>query len=141
MMLIMFINLGSTAAPEAVLSLSTVGLYLSYLMPISFFMVGRWRGTNPTDAPFRLGRWGTPINLFALSFGHLHDHLLAVTILSASNLGHYELQWTCTSYCHHFGIRGLVHDRQEEVYCAHFDPWYILRRLGLIKLAIMTWEE
>lgn len=69
MMLIMLINLGSTAALEAILSLSTVGLYLSYLMPITFFMVGRWRGTNPTNAPFRLGRWGTPINLFALAFG------------------------------------------------------------------------
>jgi choline transport protein len=69
MMLIMLINLESTAALEAILSLSTVGLYLSYLMPITFFMVGRWRGTNPTDASFRLGRWGTPINLFALAFG------------------------------------------------------------------------
>ena len=69
MMLIMLINLGSTAALEAVLFLSTVGLYLSYLMPISIFMVGRWRGTNPTDAPFCLGRWGTPTNLFALAFG------------------------------------------------------------------------
>lgn len=32
-------------------------------------MMARWRGDIPTDAPFRLGRWGTPINLFALAFG------------------------------------------------------------------------
>lgn len=69
MMLIMLINLGSSYALEAILSLATVGLYLSYLMPITFFMLGRIRGTIPTDAPFSLGRWGTPINIFALAFG------------------------------------------------------------------------
>jgi choline transport protein len=69
MMLIMLINLGSTLALEAILSLSTVALYLSYLMPITFFMIKRWQGDIPTHAPFRLGKWGLPINLFALAFG------------------------------------------------------------------------
>lgn len=69
MMLIMLINLGSTYALEAILSLSTVGLYLSYIMPITFFMIKRWQGEIPTHAPFRLGRWGLPINLLALAFG------------------------------------------------------------------------
>ena len=68
-MLIQLINLGSTYALEAILSLSTLGLYLSYVLPISFFMMARMRGDTPTDAPFRLGRWGLPINLFALAFG------------------------------------------------------------------------
>lgn len=69
MMLIMLINLGSTYALEAILSLSTLGLYVSYMMPILFFMMARMRGVTPTDAPFRLGKWGLPINIFALAFG------------------------------------------------------------------------
>lgn len=71
MMLIMLINLGSTVALEAILSLSAVGLYLSYMMPILFFMIKRYQGEIPTHAPFRLGKWGLPINLFALAFGLL----------------------------------------------------------------------
>jgi choline transport protein len=71
MMLIMLINLGSTVALEAILSLASVGLYLSYIMPIAFFMIKRWQGEIPTHAPFRLGKWGLPINLFALAFAIL----------------------------------------------------------------------
>ena len=55
MMLIQLINLSSTYVLEAILPLSTPGLYLSYIMPILFLMMARWRGTVLTDAS--LPKW------------------------------------------------------------------------------------
>lgn len=63
------INLGSTAAFTAILSLATVGLYASYVIPILFIVLRKLEGRQPTYGPFQLGRWGLPINLFGLAFG------------------------------------------------------------------------
>ncbi len=69
MCLIQLLNIASTAALEAILSLSTLALYFSYIMPIVFFLITRL--TNPAaipSAPFQLGRWGVPINVFAIVY-------------------------------------------------------------------------
>ncbi|KAF9895273.1 hypothetical protein FE257_000176 [Aspergillus nanangensis] len=66
---ISFIQIGSTAAFNAILSLSTMGLYISYLMPLIFLVLKRF--TNPQAIPrgtFSLGKWGLPINLVAIVF-------------------------------------------------------------------------
>ncbi|KAL4778110.1 amino acid/polyamine transporter I [Aspergillus varians] len=66
---ISFIQIGSTAAFNAILSLSTLGLYISYLIPLSLLILKRF--TAPQDIPqgtFSLGRWGLPMNLLAILF-------------------------------------------------------------------------
>ncbi|KAJ5792528.1 amino acid permease [Penicillium pulvis] len=64
-----FIQIGSTAAFNAILSLSTLGLYISYLIPLILLVLKRF--TAPQDIPrgtFSLGKFGLPINLLAILF-------------------------------------------------------------------------
>ncbi|GLA43952.1 hypothetical protein AnigIFM63309_002049 [Aspergillus niger] len=67
--LLSFIQIGSSAAFNAILSLSTLGLYISYLIPLVLLVWKRF--TAPKDIPqgtFSLGKWGLPINLVAILF-------------------------------------------------------------------------
>ncbi|KAJ5237707.1 hypothetical protein N7489_007798 [Penicillium chrysogenum] len=64
-----FIQIGSTAAFNAILSLSTLGLYISYLIPLVLLVLKRF--TAPQDIPrgtFSLGKLGLPMNLLAILF-------------------------------------------------------------------------
>ncbi|PYH87820.1 GABA permease [Aspergillus ellipticus CBS 707.79] len=64
-----FIQIGSTEAFNAILSLSTLGLYISYLIPLVLLVLKRL--TAPADIPqggFSLGKWGLPLNLIAILF-------------------------------------------------------------------------
>ncbi|KAB8207957.1 Amino acid permease [Aspergillus parasiticus SU-1] len=64
-----FIQIGSTAAFNAILSLSTLGLYISYLIPLVLLVFKRF--TAPHDIPrgtFSLGKWGLPMNLLSILF-------------------------------------------------------------------------
>ena len=69
--LLHIINIGSTTAFNAILSLTTLALYISYLVPISLILLRKLQGRLPAYGPFRLGRWGIPINLFAILYGLL----------------------------------------------------------------------
>src|ERR1700712_5691471 len=62
------IYIGSTTAYNAIISLSSLGLHISYVIPITFFVLRKVRGPPLAFGPFTLGRWGIPINLFALSY-------------------------------------------------------------------------
>lgn len=62
------ISVGSTVAFFALLSLSTISLYLSYLIPIFFFLLRKLEGRHPSYGPFKLGRFGIPINTFAVCY-------------------------------------------------------------------------
>jgi amino acid transporter len=67
--LLSFIQIGSTAAFNAILSISTLGLYVSYLIPLILLVIKRFR--EPQEIPrgvFHMGRWGLPVNLFAIAF-------------------------------------------------------------------------
>lgn len=68
-MLISLINIGSTTALYAVLSLSSLALYVSYIIPISLLVLKRLRKEDIQFGPFTLGKWGLGVNLFALAFG------------------------------------------------------------------------
>ncbi|KAJ5632666.1 hypothetical protein N7490_009005 [Penicillium lividum] len=64
-----FIQIGSTAAFNAILSLSTLGLYISYLIPLILLISKRFM--TPHDIPhgtFSLGKFGLPINILAILF-------------------------------------------------------------------------
>ncbi|KAJ5952461.1 amino acid permease [Penicillium vulpinum] len=64
-----FIQIGSTAAFNAILSLSTLGLYISYLIPLVLLVLKRFMA--PKEIPqgaFTLGKFGLPMNLLAILF-------------------------------------------------------------------------
>ncbi|KAL3469716.1 GABA permease [Aspergillus californicus] len=66
---ISFIQIGSTAAFNAILSLSSMGLYISYLIPLVLLVMKRF--TAPQEVPkgsFSLGKFGLPLNLLAILF-------------------------------------------------------------------------
>jgi len=67
--LLAIINIGSTVAFFAVVSLASLALYASYLPPILFLLIRKLEGRHPKYGPFSLGRWGVPINIFALLYG------------------------------------------------------------------------
>lgn len=67
--LLSLINIGSSVAFNAVLSLSSLALYISYLIPIACLIVKRLRKEEIIFGPFTLGRFGLLVNLFAFAFG------------------------------------------------------------------------
>ncbi|KAF2461493.1 amino acid/polyamine transporter I [Lineolata rhizophorae] len=62
------INLGSTEAFFAIVSLATLGLYVSYVLPILFMLMRKIKNQHPEYGPFQLGKWGIPVNIFALCY-------------------------------------------------------------------------
>lgn len=67
-MLITLISAGSTAAFNAILSLNTLSLYISYLIPMIFFTLAKLRGDYIPYGPFRMGPWGLVVNFFAIAY-------------------------------------------------------------------------
>lgn len=62
------INLWSSTAFNAMTSLSLIGQYVSYLLPISLMAMRRVGAKNVPYGPFRLGRWGLFINLISIAY-------------------------------------------------------------------------
>jgi hypothetical protein len=67
--LLQLLNVGSSTALFAILGLSTIGLYLSYVMPVLFIIIAKLRGEHIVYGPFKLGALGLPINIFAVCYG------------------------------------------------------------------------
>jgi amino acid transporter len=58
-----------SGAVPIVTSLSTVALYISYIVPIIFAAKSRLAGSNwPAMSVWSLGRWGLPMNVIAISY-------------------------------------------------------------------------
>lgn len=55
-------------AYNAIVSLSTTGIFLSYVLPIGFFLLKKLNGSKIEYGPWSLGRWGIPVNVFAFAF-------------------------------------------------------------------------
>ena len=66
--LIGLITVGSTAAFFAIISLGAISLYISYLVPIVLFLLRKLEGRHPTYGPWNLGKFGIPINIFAVCY-------------------------------------------------------------------------
>jgi len=66
--LLSLLNLGSSVAFGAIISLPGLGLCISYLIPITLLTIRKLKGEHPRYGPFKLGRWGLPINCFAICF-------------------------------------------------------------------------
>jgi choline transport protein len=58
----------STTAFNAIISLQTISLSVSYIPPILFFMLRKIRGEHISYGPFKLGRYGIATNVLALAY-------------------------------------------------------------------------
>lgn len=68
-MLLGLLNIASTTAFNAILSLATVGMYVSYIMPILLLLYRRVMTHDLIQfGPWQLGRWGVPINIAAVVY-------------------------------------------------------------------------
>jgi len=63
------INIGSSTALNAIISLSTLALYISYLIPITLLIIKRLHNQPIGTGPFTLGRYGLAVNTAALVYG------------------------------------------------------------------------
>jgi choline transport protein len=89
--LLSLIYIGSTTAFNAILSLAAIGLYVSYIPPVAFILLRKIRGPPITFGPFKLGKWGIPVNLVTLAFLlYIHVWFAFPTILpvTASNMNY-----------------------------------------------------
>jgi len=91
--LLSLINIGSSVALNAILSLSTISLYVSYIIPIACLLYKRLRvRTRRADAaggayvgddaivfgPFTLGKFGPAVNLYAVCYATMMLPFLAL---------------------------------------------------------------
>jgi hypothetical protein len=58
----------STTPFNAIISLQTISLSVSYIPPILFFMLRKIRGEHIPYGPFKLGRYGIATNVLALAY-------------------------------------------------------------------------
>ena len=63
--LLSLINIGSSTAFNALISLPLISLYWSYFIPILFIAIRKIQGRHPNYGPFKLGKWGLPINILS----------------------------------------------------------------------------
>lgn len=66
--LICLINIGSTVAFNAIVSITTAGLFTSYSIPISLHLLRRMNGDNLRPGPWTMGRFGIIANVISLVF-------------------------------------------------------------------------
>lgn len=66
--LLSLINIGSTAAFNAVASLTIASLFMSYLIPIICFCMRRFRNEPMPPARWSLGKLGLPVNIFSILY-------------------------------------------------------------------------
>ncbi|GAM83061.1 hypothetical protein ANO11243_010470 [Dothideomycetidae sp. 11243] len=106
---ICLINIGSTAAFNAIVSLTLAGLYISYLIPIALMVMHRVRGTGSVRfGPWTLGRMGLPVNVLAIVF-------LVISVLFSFFPGAIDppvtalsMNWSCAVFGG-FVIIGLIY--------------------------------
>ncbi len=63
------INIASTTAFNAITSLSTLALYISYLIPVILITLKKLQGQHIPYGPWNLGKFGLPVNIFAIVYG------------------------------------------------------------------------
>ena len=62
------IYIASATAFNALISLQTLAVHVSYFIPIFFMTIRKIRGPPPPYGPFKLGRRGVATNVFALAY-------------------------------------------------------------------------
>lgn len=67
-MVLACLNIASTAAFGAFIALSSIGLFVSYFIAISCMVHNRFRKDPMPIGNWNMGRWGLPVNIFALVY-------------------------------------------------------------------------
>ncbi|KAE8311552.1 amino acid permease [Aspergillus transmontanensis] len=67
-MVLACLNIASTAAFGAFIALSSIGLFVSYFIAISCMVHNRFRKDPVPMGNWNMGRWGLPVNIFALVY-------------------------------------------------------------------------
>lgn len=67
-MLLALINIGSSAAFNAFTSVAVSAFYVSFMISAITLLVRKLKGEQLRYGPFRLGRFGIPVTIFALSY-------------------------------------------------------------------------
>ncbi|KAI2610543.1 putative amino acid permease [Hypoxylon sp. NC1633] len=73
-MVLGLINLGSTTAFNALVSLALLGQYTTYVLPTIFILYRRVFLADKKNIPYgpwELGKWGVPVNLFTIAFSFI----------------------------------------------------------------------
>ncbi|KAL9091371.1 MAG: hypothetical protein Q9159_001455 [Coniocarpon cinnabarinum] len=65
------INLGSNLAFNIIIGISVVGTTATYIISIACLLSARFRGDELPPARWSLGRFGAPINIFAIGFASM----------------------------------------------------------------------
>ena len=65
---ICLINIGSTVAFNAIVSITLAGLFISYMIPIILLIIKRLQGEHVRMGPWTMGRLGLPVNIFSVIF-------------------------------------------------------------------------
>ena len=68
-MLLNLIYIGSSTAFSAIISLTTLTLYVSYIIPVIVMVIRRFQKRKLQFGPFQLGRFGLPINAIGICWG------------------------------------------------------------------------
>ena len=66
--LLAIIFIPSATAFNAIISMQAIAVHISYVLPILFILLRKIRGPPVEFGPFKLGRFGIPVNLFALCY-------------------------------------------------------------------------
>jgi len=83
-MLIGTINFGNTTAFQAILSLATIAILFTYLVPPALMLLYARRNMKIQYGPFKLGRFGIFLNLVSCGFTFLFFVLLNFPTVQAS---------------------------------------------------------
>ncbi|THC91944.1 hypothetical protein EYZ11_008599 [Aspergillus tanneri] len=67
-MVLACLNIPSSAAFGAFVALSSIGLFVSYFIAISCMVLNRFRQDGVPVGTWNMGRWGLPVNIFALIY-------------------------------------------------------------------------
>jgi choline transport protein len=101
------INIGSTVAFNAILSLSTVALMATYVISVGCVTLKRLRREPLPDSRWTLGRWGLPINVTAFVyaiwsfFWSFWPNSMQVTAVN--------FNWACVLFVGLMGISGVLY--------------------------------
>lgn len=105
-MIICLINIFSTVAFNAIVSLTIAGLFISYLIPVSLIAYKRATGQHIKWGPWRLGAAGLPINVLSMVY-------LSITIVFSffapeTPVTLESMNWSCLVFGG-FVVIGLVY--------------------------------
>lgn len=68
-MLLNLIYIGSSEAFSAIISLTTLTLYCSYVLPVIIMVIRRFEKKPLHFGPFSLGKFGLPVNILGILWG------------------------------------------------------------------------